>query len=313
MNSYTDYSYFPYCKILCIETYQRSKEIFNVKGKSSIIDTTNQQCSNYRYSIYLSSHFFKELNGNFIHHQYNCIGKVVCIQGFITNNNQNDYFEHYAIINDYSDNGFGNMILDVVSYHNLMYDNAVFDKCIYFDNSGIGHLNFINQFYMENYIDTDYLHDLYCLNVYNNQKYIFKSKSKMTDNVIECYQENTEETPNNTYEISGMYYVISNRIKIDIKNINQQNKISFIYLLHHFINNIIINLTDNKIDICFKNLYKIYDNNLFIGILEKIKFNNYTNNIDFSNIEFYVNHNQYISFDENNNDSNYYITIPLVF
>jgi len=169
---------FPTFSILCVEQYARNKEILNVKGQKSIIETTNQQCSNFRYSIYLDNCLFKTPKGDIVpNFELNyVIGKIISIQGYYFDNEQKIYFLKYGVITDISFNGFGYCILDMITNKLLCNEpEPIYEYLTYYPNSSIGFINYFNEITFENKLETIgqsyYIDILNHTILYNNQYY----------------------------------------------------------------------------------------------------------------------------------------------
>jgi len=238
---------FPTFPIYCVEQYTRNKEILNVKGQKSIIETTNQQCSNFRYSIYLENCLFKTPKGdNVPSFELNyIIGKIISIQGFFIENEYKNCFQKYGVITDISFNGFGYCILDIIT-NKLLCNNTepIYEYLTYYPNSSIGFMNYFNEITYENKLDTIDKSNYYIdisnhLILYNNQYF-----------------------NNSLFIISP--YILLNENNLNIKNIDNFNyqidcdiNNELEHILHFYIENI---KSKNDLTITFKmktlNIYK---------------------------------------------------------
>lgn len=223
------YDIFPTLHIKCIEQFFRTKEVLNVRGKTSLIDNSNNQCSNFRYSLLCEGLLFKDLIGNSLESfEYNySIGKIVIISGTDKNS---QYIQYFCIVNEITTNGYGDTIIDIVSYYNIDLSENKYDRCIYIPNSSLGYCNFLSYLQSKNKLNVDIGHHLILVQIDQKSQYTVTVQSKI-DNTIKVEFEDIDDN----ISISNMYYVISLSMKL-----YNQNKldIEFEHLLHYYYKNI---------------------------------------------------------------------------
>lgn len=259
---------FPTFPIYCVEQYIRNKEILNVKGQKSIIETTNQQCSNFRYSIFLENCLFKTPKGdNVPNFELNyVIGKLISIQGFFYQSNEKILFNKYGVITDISFNGFGYCILDIITNKLLCNENEpIYEFLTYYPNSSIGFMNYFNEITYENKLKTigksNYYIDISDHTIIHNEVFInhnlfiISPFILLNDNNILI--KNIENS-NNTFQLDC--------------NINKELE----HILYYFIEDI---KSLNEITITFKikklNIYK--EDLQKVGIITELISNKNTN------------------------------------
>lgn len=286
---------FPTIPINCIESYARNKEILNVKGQKSYIDTTNQQCSNFRYSIYLQNSLFKNPKGNNVpSFELNyVIGKIINIQGYYLLNDDKIYFNKFGVITDISYNGFGNTILDVITNKILCNESEpIYEYITYYPISSIAFINYFNEISYENEFDTilssikNYYIDISnntlinYIDYYNDNLYIISPFIKLNDKItfksIELYFYQIDCDISKDLEHILHFYIeeIKSKcidtitFKIKSLNVYHYNELNQMYKIGT-ICEIISNKNDNKFSFIIQseNLNKDYNHNIYLEFL----------------------------------------------